>query len=126
MAKIAKLPAQDIDRDGSGKFANGNKASVGHGRPPRQVESEYLRVVAQACDLDVWREIVSRAVQDAKSGDAKAREFLARWIMPANLTLTELTARDETGSDMVDERIKAIKRQRKDDEIFDLLGGYTD
>jgi len=66
-------------RNSDGTFAKGNAG--GPGRPPRATESEYLRVLMGACSLDTFREIVERAVTDAKAGDAQARVWLATYLV---------------------------------------------
>ena len=66
-------------RNSDGTFAKGNAG--GPGRPPRATESEYLRVLMGACPLDTFREIVERAVTDAKAGDAQARAWLATYLV---------------------------------------------
>ncbi len=66
-------------RDTSGQFAVGNRG--GPGRPPRQTERAYLETTLASCPLEAWRDIVARAVEDAKQGDAKARQFLADHLL---------------------------------------------
>lgn len=66
-------------RDKSGKFAAGNPG--GPGRPPRATERDYLVALSEACSTDDWQEIVTRAVDDAKDGDAKARAWLAGYLV---------------------------------------------
>ena len=84
------------DRDGKGRFAEGNGG--GPGRPPRPVETEYLKALSDALTLEDWREVVARAVTDAKQGDAKAREWLGRYALGAlPISLLELAAREEVG-----------------------------
>jgi hypothetical protein len=65
-------------RDKKGQFAVGNGG--GPGRPPRQSEKSYLKVLMQCCSLEQWAEIVSCAVEDAKAGDGAARQWLARYL----------------------------------------------
>jgi hypothetical protein len=93
--------ANGTDRTADGRFAPGN--SGGPGRPPRQTEREYLRAMMAACTPEDWEEIVERTVQDAKEGDPKAREWLARYLvgMPTVLTPmpSELAVEDEVGHD---------------------------
>lgn len=62
-----------------GLFKLGN--SGGPGRPKRQTESAYLGAMMQACSLDDWQSIVAQAVADAKTGDAKSREWLGRYLV---------------------------------------------
>jgi hypothetical protein len=62
-----------------GRFTKGNPG--GPGRPPRPVEADYLRMVTAGCPPETWRRIVDRAVSDATAGDAKAREWLGRYLL---------------------------------------------
>jgi hypothetical protein len=66
-------------RNDKGQFDKGNPG--GPGRPKLQTERAYLEVVISACTPETWKEIVDRAVVDAKAGDAKAREWLAGYVI---------------------------------------------
>ena len=66
-------------RDDKGKFAAGNVG--GPGRPPRATERDYLVALSESCSTNDWQEIVSKAVDDAKGGDAKARAWLAGYLV---------------------------------------------
>ncbi|MGQ0622512.1 MAG: hypothetical protein ACT4QA_21825 [Panacagrimonas sp.] len=68
-----------LDRAGNGTFMKGN--SGGPGRPRRQVESDYVRALTDACLAETWRDIVNRAVEDARGGDATARAWLATYLI---------------------------------------------
>lgn len=68
------------DRDDRGRFLPSNAG--GPGRPPRVVEQEYLGVTQSKCTLEQWGTIVDRAVADATNGDAKARDWLSRYLLP--------------------------------------------
>jgi hypothetical protein len=91
-------------RETNGRFSPGN--SGGPGRPPRQTEAAYLRITTAACSLEEWREIVTKTVADAKTGNAKAREFLARFLLGAAPILSDLASWDEAGHDPINEKIK--------------------
>jgi len=67
-------------RDAGGRFAAGNPG--GPGRPPRLVEDSYLLALSDAVTLDDWASIVARAVADAKKGDASARAWLSKHLLP--------------------------------------------
>lgn len=41
----------------------------------------YLAALSEACPPETWREIVERAIEDAKAGDAKARDWLASYLV---------------------------------------------
>jgi len=56
-------------RTDNGRFAPGNPG--GPGRPRRAIESEYLATLGDAVSLDDWREIVTRAVSDAKAREIR-------------------------------------------------------
>ena len=91
------------NRDQAGRFASGNRG--GPGRPRRVTERAYLAAISEACPPDVWQEIVAQAVQDAKAGDAKARDWLAAYLVgrpdAAAVTLHRLAVEDEAGTDAV-------------------------
>ena len=86
-------------RDSNGRFAQGNRGGLG--RPKRVTERSYLNVMQLACSPETWREIVEKAVTDAKSGDAKAREWLAGYLVgkPEGLapTLRRMAIEDAAG-----------------------------
>lgn len=78
-------------RTSTGQFAPGNAG--GPGRPKRATEIDYLAALSDACPPDVWTRIVRRAVADAEEGDARARDWLAgylidrpeqRWVPPSS------------------------------------------
>lgn len=66
-----------------GRFTKGNARARGKkgGRPPREVERAYCRATIEQVSLDDWREIVDAAKQKALEGDAKAREWLGKYII---------------------------------------------
>jgi hypothetical protein len=65
--------------DETGRFAPGNPG--GPGRPRRAVERDYLGALSENVTLDDWKAVVTTAVKDAKSGDAKARDWLAKYLL---------------------------------------------
>lgn len=78
---VTMTPKKSPGRTATGQFAKGNPG--GPGRPPRHVEVTYMAGLFAACTLDDWTEIVRRAVDDAKQGDAKARDWLASYMVGA-------------------------------------------
>jgi len=72
-------------RDENGRFSPGNPG--GPGRPRRTVEHDYLAVLGDTVSLEDWRKVVARAVADAKSGDARAREWIARYVLGSESTV---------------------------------------
>jgi hypothetical protein len=67
------------ERDSNGRFAPGN--SGGPGRPKRATEAEYYAAFIEGVSLEDWREVVARAVTDAKAGDPKARAWLSKHLI---------------------------------------------
>jgi hypothetical protein len=45
------------------------------------VERQYLAAFAEAVSPSDWRAIIQRAVADAKAGDAKARDWLSKYLV---------------------------------------------
>ncbi len=66
-------------RNAQGRFLIGNPG--GPGRPKRQTEAGYLEILMEACDLDTWRNVVDRAVEDAQAGDDRARGWLSSYLI---------------------------------------------
>ena len=67
------------NRDEKGRFVRGCKP--GPGRPSRDVEEDYLKIMRSVVTPERWREICERAYRDAKKGDTSARRFLADYIV---------------------------------------------
>jgi hypothetical protein len=72
-------------RTGAGRFAPGNPG--GPGRPRRVAECDYLVAPTEECPPETWRAICRQAVKDALAGDARARDWLSRYLLgnPAEL-----------------------------------------
>jgi hypothetical protein len=108
------------DRDRNGKFIEGNAG--GPGRPPRATEREYLLALSESCSPADWEEIVVKAVDDAKDGDAKARPWLAGYLVcqPGSRgeMLHTLAVEVAAGSDPL--RLDAARR-RNDDARSELM-----
>jgi hypothetical protein len=54
-----------------------------NGKAPtrRPIEREYLATLNAVVSLDTWKTICQKAVDEALEGDAKARDWLAKWLM---------------------------------------------
>jgi hypothetical protein len=61
-------------------FVKGNPG--GPGRPKRAVEERYLVALQDGVKDADWKAIVVRAVVDAKKGDAPARAWLSKYLLP--------------------------------------------
>jgi len=66
-------------RNKGGQFSKGNGG--GPGRPRRAIEADYLKALTTSVALDDWRAVVARAVEDAKNGDPRARDWLSRYLV---------------------------------------------
>lgn len=69
-----------IEKDAHGRFAAGNRG--GPGRPKRVHELRYLSVMHRLVTPETWARITEKAIELALDGDAKAREWLARYCLP--------------------------------------------
>lgn len=108
-------------RDARGRFTSGNPG--GPGRPRRETERDYLRVLVSACPLDRWERIIAKAVDDAEAGDAKARDWLTRHLIGADPPgLTRLAAEDALGVDPVADLAASIQRDR---DFPDPMAGWV-
>ena len=67
------------DRDANGRFVKGGDG--GPGRPPKKKEERFMEISISAVSLKDWREIVKKAVDQAKRGDTQARRFLADYLI---------------------------------------------
>ena len=109
-------------RDESGRFAPGNPG--GPGRPRRAIEREYLAVLGEAVTLDDWRDVVARAVADAKNGDHQARVWLAKYVIGEKSTLLDVAAAEaDQRAPEADVIERAAERQfeRQQDARLDRL-----
>jgi len=105
-----------------GKFAPGNPG--GPGRPRRAVEREYVAVLSDVVTVDVWRDVVTRAVEDAKAGNARARDWLSRYVLGAEpLNLLALAAIEHRGETVDDAVAETAERQKRDAALLDELRG---
>ena len=67
------------ERNEKGQFVSGNGG--GPGRPRRRTEAQYLDATIARVTLKDWREIVEKAVSQAKRGDSRARSWLSDYLM---------------------------------------------
>jgi hypothetical protein len=86
-------------------------------RPPRRpTEHNYLLASVTVCGLNDWREIVSKAVEDAKAGDAQARAFLYRLLFDAaRPSLMEVQANEIAFFDPLKDQVESIRMFKQHD-----------
>jgi hypothetical protein len=70
--------------------------SLDNRSPRRLIEREYLAALNAAVPLDTWQSICKRAADDALAGDAKAREWLAKWLLGLESRLLTVLAAEES------------------------------
>lgn len=83
-----------IARDSKGRFIKGESGNP-QGRLSKQVESSYLQVAENVCTFDVWHEIVAKAIEQAKRGDARARQWLSDYLMGKPLPMIIAVQRND-------------------------------
>ena len=99
------------ERGNNGRFKKGNPG--GPGRPPRMVEMDYLSALSEQVPREEFAAIVRDAVARARNGDAKAREWLSRYLLPSEKGnhLLQLAAREAISGgvdDVIKEAINAV------------------
>ena len=86
-----------VNQNAKGQFVKGNKASPG--RPKKAHEKAYLDATIAAVTVADWQKIIGTAVTDAIKGDARARNFLAKYLL----------GKPEDTLNIVDERDRVIR-----------------
>ena len=86
--------------------------------PRRPIEREYLATLNAAVPLDTWQAICKRAADDALAGDAKARDWLAKWLLGLESRQLTVLAAEEHGTapEAVIDGAIAAERERIDHE----------
>jgi hypothetical protein len=115
--KNGKETQMNDGRNENGQFAKGNPG--GPGRPRRAVEREYLIALLEKISLVDWQEVIDKTLADAKAGDARAREWLARFLLgpkPSDL------AADELAGFSTEMEIAAKRTEREQDRMFSFFG----
>ena len=92
--------------------------SNGNTKRRRPIEREYLATLNAAVPLDTWQAICKRAADDALAGDAKARNWLAKWLLGLESRLLTTLAAEESAAEpaAVVEGEIAVRRQEIDDD----------
>ena len=67
-------------RDAYGRWKRGVSGNP-KGRLPRQTENEYLNILMEKCTPDRWADIIEKALRQAVDGDARARDWLSRYVV---------------------------------------------
>lgn len=80
-------------RDATGKFIKGQSGNP-KGRPPKEREQRFYEITLAAVTFEDWKDIVAKAVSQAKKGDPTARKFLADYLIGPPVQRSELTGAD--------------------------------
>ena len=67
-------------RDAHGRWIQGQTGNTA-GRPRRDIERKYLDAMMTKVSIEDWAGITAKAVAQSLNGDAKAREWLARYLL---------------------------------------------
>jgi len=71
--------------DGGGTgFVEGNAAAVGNrspGRPTRRKEEKFLLLLSSAVSESDWKDVIYKALEQAKEGDWRARQWLSDYLI---------------------------------------------
>ena len=86
------------NHDANGRFVKGNQAAKGHsngktGRPSKEREQRFYDITLSTVTYADWRDVVKRAVKQAKLGDHQARMFLAK-VLRLMVDKQEITGAD--------------------------------
>lgn len=98
-----------MTRDGKGRFLKGT--APGPGRNKKEVEDTYLQAFRDSVLPRDWAAIISKAVSDAKRGDAVARKFIADYLIGTALQKMAPTTPDgerEYGSNAMDGLVRRL------------------
>jgi len=68
-----------VERDENGHLRKGSILNP-RGRPKKEREVEYYRILVTTVSKEDWMAIILKAVDQAKRGDAVARKWLADYI----------------------------------------------
>jgi len=68
------------ERDNKGRFIKGSSGNP-TGRAPRKREERYYEILISTVTFDDWKDIVKKAADQAKRGDAVARKWLSDYIV---------------------------------------------
>lgn len=95
----------------------------------RRIERDYFSVLADAITEAVWREIVERTISDAKKGDPKARDWIARFALGKDpMSLMDLARLEGLGIQPEHEiaaMVDMVKNPPEPDPILKSLGVHT-
>jgi hypothetical protein len=81
-------------RDENGRFIKGNTGNP-RGRLPKEREERYYEITLSAVTFEDWQQIVKKAAEQAKRGDAVARKWLGDYLVGAAQQKLDVTTNGE-------------------------------
>jgi len=82
-----------VERDASGRFVAGQSGNP-DGRAPKKREERFLEITLSTVTFEDWKEIVQKAVKQAKTGNAVARKWLSDYIIGPPTQKAEISGVD--------------------------------
>jgi len=108
-------------------FKKGNAG--GPGRQKRETEKTYLIAMRDNIPLDAWIKIVARAKKDAMAGDARARDWISKYLVGDDpITIIELYEELEQVKAInarVEKLVVERQRQHQRDQQPESVNGQT-
>ena len=80
-----------MNTKGTGGFVKGVSGNP-NGRPKKEREQRFLEITLSTVTFDDWKDIVTKAVKQAKTGDAVARKWLSDYLMGPPVQRSEVDA----------------------------------
>ena len=74
----------------------------------QQIERDYLLALAKKVTPSAWNKIVARAIEQAADGDYRAREWIARFVLPKDMTILEVVADERPTTKIVKDFVQPI------------------
>ena len=94
----------------------------------RPIEREYLAALNAAVPLEKWQGICARAADNAIAGDAKARDWLSKWLLRLEARVLTTLAAEEASAEpaaVSDAEIEARRRKIEDERLLmNRIGCY--
>ena len=87
------------ERDETGRFVKGHPG--GPGRPKKEREERFYEITLSAVTFGDWKEIINKAVSQAKRGDSQARKFLADYLIGPPVQKSEITGAESGALEII-------------------------
>ncbi len=105
-------------REKNGQFKKGEYRG-GPGRPKKEREIEYYRILQFRCTTEKWQKIIDKALEQAERGDAVARKWLADYLIGPPVERKELTGAEGSALRIIIEYAKDADGNQTDTSDVD-------